>query len=89
VNKVVGQSGLSIHKESQNVFVAKVKKIRDGLLFIMTNNVFVFDFNDGSRVVLGKDGTCVHAFDDDGPIRFTQNLQEACASVLKLYCTAR
>lgn len=88
-NRIVGGATPGQNREPHNVFVAKVKKIKDGLLFIMTNNVFVFDFNNGSRVVLGKDGTCVYAFDDDGPIRFTQCLQEACASVLKLYCTAR
>lgn len=74
---------------NSNVFVAKVKKIKDGLLFVMTNNVFVFDFNDGSKVVIGKDGTCVHTFNDDGPIRFADTLKNACLAVLRLYCTTK
>lgn len=73
--------------ESQNVFVAKVKKINDGLLFIMTNNIFVFDFNDGSKVTIANDGTHIHAFDDDRSVEFSDRLKEACILVLKMYCS--
>lgn len=74
---------------SSSVFVAKVKRIKDGLLFIMTNNVFVFDFNYGSKVVVAEDGAQIYAFDDDGPIKFTDALKEACTGVLKMYCGSR
>lgn len=79
----------NIGLQNQSVFVAKVKRIKDGLLFVMTNNVFVFDFNDGSKVVVGKDGTSVYVFNDDGPIKFTETLHNACVAVLKLYCTIK
>lgn len=69
--------------KSSPVFVAKVKKIKDGLLFVMTNFVFVFDFNDGSRVAITQDGSKVFCFNDDGPIELTNYLLEACLSVLK------
>ena len=72
--------------ESQNVFVAKVKKITGGLLFIMTNNVFVFDFTDGRKVVVGKDGLLVYSFDDEGAVEFSDDLKESCIFVLKMYC---
>lgn len=71
-----------------NVFVARVKKIKDGLLFIMTNFVFVFDFNDGSRVAIGQDGTKIHCFNDDGPIEFSKELLDACLLVLKSSCVS-
>lgn len=74
---------------NSNNFVAKVKKIKDGLLFVMTNNVFIFDFTDGSKVVIGKDGRCVYTFNDDGPIQFNDKLHEYCLSVLKLYCISK
>ncbi|KAI4290838.1 polo-like kinase 1 [Pancytospora philotis] len=74
---------------SQNIFVAKIKKIKDGILFIMTNNVFIFDFNDGSRVVVASEGTHVFAFSDDGPVEFSERLKEACTAVLKIYCNSR
>lgn len=66
-------------------FVAKVKKIKDGLLFIMTNNIFIFDFTDGSKVVVGKDGKCVYVFNDDGLIKFSDRLLDNCLAVLKMY----
>lgn len=74
------------HKNS-TVFVAKVKKIKDGLLFIMTNFVFVFDFNDGTKVSIGHDGARVYCFNDDGPVEFTRPLQRACLEVLKASCS--
>lgn len=67
-----------------NVFVAKVKKIKDGLLFIMTNFVFIFDFNDGTRVAIANDGTRVFCFNDDGPVDFGGELREMCLGVLKM-----
>lgn len=93
-NKINSISGTQILKvdaslRKQNSFVAKVKKIRDGILFIMTNNVFIFDFNDGSKIAVGKDGTCVYSFDDDGPIKFTETLHNTCVNVLKAYSTAK
>lgn len=66
-----------------NVFVAKVKKIKDGLLFIMTNFVFVFDFNDGTRVAIANDGTRVFCFNDEGPVEFEGELRNMCLGVLK------
>lgn len=69
--------------KNSSVFVAKVKKIKDGMLFVMTNFVFIFDFNDGSRVAIGQDGSKVFCFNDDGPIHFSNNLLEACLTVLK------
>lgn len=71
---------------SSSVFVAKIKKIKDGLLFIMTNFVFVFDFNDGTKVSIGSDGRRVHCFNDEGPVEFTRALQEACLGVLRASC---
>lgn len=75
--------------ENHNEFVAKVKTIKDGLLFVMTNNIFVFDFNDGRRVAVGEDGTAVYAFDDDGRIEFTPSFKERCTSALLIYCNNR
>lgn len=72
-------------KALQNAFVAKIKKIKDGLLFIMTNNIFVFDFNDGRRVTIANDGMNVYAFNDEDGVDFSQDLREACISILRMY----
>lgn len=72
--------------DNQNVFIAKVKKIKDGLLFIMTNNIFVFDLNDGTKISIGNEGNVLLAFDDYGPIEFTPKLKNECLEVLKGYC---
>ncbi|KAM0679452.1 Cell cycle serine/threonine-protein kinase cdc5/MSD2 [Glugoides intestinalis] len=79
---------ISQSEQGSSVFVAKIKKIKDGLLFIMTNFVFIFDFNDGSKVAIGQDGMRVYCFNDDGPIEFSRTLQEACLAVLKSSCTS-
>ncbi|KAI5168331.1 polo-like kinase 1 [Pancytospora epiphaga] len=79
----------STYGACQFVFVAKLKRIKDGLLFIMTNNVFVFDFNDGAHVVIAADGAQVYAFDDDRSIEFSDKLKNACTEVLKLYVNVR
>lgn len=63
-------------------FVAKVKKIKDGLLFVMTNFVFIFDFNDGIRVAIASDVQRISCFNDDGPTEFTPRLREICLSIL-------
>ncbi len=73
---------IQINKSSP-VFVAKVKKIKDGLLFVMTNFVFIFDFNDGTHVAIAQDGTKVFCFDEDGPIEFSNKLLQACLTILK------
>lgn len=69
--------------KNSSVFVAKVKKIKDGLLFVMTNFVFVFDFNDGNRVAITQDGIKLFGFNDDGPIELTPSILDACIAVLK------
>lgn len=73
----------------KSVFVAKIKRIKEGLLFIMTNNVFVFDFNDGRKVAIANDGALVHAFDDDKSIELAEDLKQACIEVLTMYCNNR
>lgn len=73
----------SIMHKSSSVFVAKVKKIKDGMLFIMTNFVFIFDFNDGTRVAIGQDGMRIFCFNDEGPVSFSKELYEVCLGILK------
>ncbi len=73
----------------KNAFVAKIKKIKDGLFFIMTNNFFIFDFYFGDRVVIANDGTSVFTFNDDGPIDFSDALKQTCISTLKFYSTTK
>lgn len=84
-------ANLKINEEiaKQDVFIAKIKKIKDGLLFVMTNNILIFDFNTGIRVVIAKEGELVYAFDDDGPVEFKGALREACIEILKPYCNSR
>lgn len=74
---------------NKGVFVAKIKKIKDGLLFIMTNNVFIFDFSYGDKVVIGNDGMEIYSFNDDGPIEFSYSLKEACVNILKFYSSTK
>ncbi|KAI5151091.1 polo-like kinase 1, partial [Enteropsectra breve] len=49
INFITNTAGnINFTQAQEGAFVAKVKKIKDGLLFIMANNVFVFDFNFGT-----------------------------------------
>ncbi|KAI5155403.1 hypothetical protein ENBRE01_3523, partial [Enteropsectra breve] len=80
---------INFTQAQEGAFVAKVKKIKDGLLFIMANNVFVFDFNFGTRVAIGEEGAVVYAFNDHGPVDLNDMLLGLCSSVLKMYCGNR
>ena len=71
---------------SKEVFVAKVKRIRDGFLFIMTNNIFIFDFNFGEKVVIASDGRSVNVLDEEGrSISLTDFTKENILNELKQY----
>lgn len=72
-----------------HAFVAKIKRIASGLLFVLTNSVFVFDFSSGQRVAVTDEGRQVHAFDDDGPVPFTDELRHMCIQVLQQYTPQR
>jgi len=71
-----------------HLFVYKVRKIQDGILFIMANNIFVFDFNYGVKVVVGNEGQRVFVFADEGAVKFTAGLRDLCISILKEYANS-
>ena len=52
----------------------------------MTNNLFVFDYTDGTKIVIAKEGRLINAFNDDGIIKPTTKVLNDCLDVLKLYC---
>ncbi|KAL6121100.1 hypothetical protein NUSPORA_02039 [Nucleospora cyclopteri] len=71
---------------NQDIFVAKIKRIHQGLLFIMTNNIFVFDFNFGEKVVVSSEGQKINVLDDEGiEIEFSEKTNQIVLNELKPY----
>ncbi|TBU01716.1 protein kinase [Hamiltosporidium magnivora] len=64
-------------------FVMRVKRVENGLLFGQFNNIFVFDFVDGNRVVIYDKGRKVYCCDVKGVKKMTENMRVFCMGVLE------
>ena len=56
------------------------------LVVLNRNNLFVFDYTDGTKIIIAKEGRLINAFNDDGIIKPTTKVLNDCLDVLKLYC---
>ncbi|KAF7678001.1 putative cell cycle serine/threonine-protein kinase CDC5 like protein [Astathelohania contejeani] len=66
----------------EDSFVIRIRRVRGGLLFALWNNVLVFDFLSGIRVVVYNEGLGVHVFNDQGTIEFDDELRKYCGEVI-------
>lgn len=62
--------------------VYKITRVDNGYIFIMNNSVLVFDFTNGSRVVVGKNGREVVALDENKEVKLTPEHMEQLETAL-------
>ncbi|ORD97040.1 CDC5 [Hepatospora eriocheir] len=77
---------LMLPEIKSDIYLVRVRRIENGLLFVMSNNVFIFDFVSGERVVISSNGLSINVLDDDGKfINFDTKTKENILNILRIF----
>ncbi|WUR03827.1 PLK serine/threonine-protein kinase [Vairimorpha necatrix] len=64
-------------------FIMKIRKIKNGLLFVMADSTLIFDFTNEIRIIIACDGEIVECLKKYKPITFDVKLKDECIEIIK------
>lgn len=73
----------TVKEEIEASFVVRIKRMANGLIHGMWNNLIVLDYNDGLKIMVYDEGQKIWATDGDKDVPVTKSLIKQCIGVLK------
>ncbi|KAF9764635.1 putative cell cycle serine/threonine-protein kinase CDC5 like protein [Nosema granulosis] len=64
-------------------FIAKIRRIKDGLLFVMADSTLVFDFKDGNKAIINKEGDKILCYKNQDVCKLSKPIRELCIQIIR------
>lgn len=67
----------------ESSFIAKVRRIQNGILFVMADSTLIFDFKDGNKAIINKEGDKILSYKNQEICNFNKEMREQCIQIIK------